>query len=52
MDGRGMGRRGRFFGGGGHEKEGALMEGTMFLFLLAESSCFNGLSKFIWKSYR
>ena len=51
MDGRGMGRRGHFFGGG-HEKEGAFMEGTMFLFLLAESSCFNGLSKFIWKSYR
>ena len=37
---------------GGHEKEGAFMDGTMFLFLLAESSCFNALSKFIWKSYR
>ena len=43
---------GGVFLGGGHEKEGAFMEGTMFLFLLAESSCFNGLSKFIWKSYR
>ena len=34
----------------GDGKEGAFLEGTIFFFLLAESSCFNGLSKFVWKS--